>query len=346
MNKKSILMVVANYPATHGHTTVINNLCVGLTDLGYRTAIGAFSFHSDPPQKIEKIKLSKSKLILHGVNYLDFDIIHSHQSRVNYYLLLRKPTKPIVLHYHGASNTIQKINFKLSMMLHKNKISKIISVSNAGISQMKKIDGSIEASVVYNGVDTNFYTNTLPQPFKKGEPQLLFVSALRKYKNTKVLINAMPKLLQIFPNAHLQIVGSGEDYDNLRSVVKQDNLDKYVELTGKVNDEELRLRYSSCDIYISASEFEVCPVPTLEAMASGKPLLLYAIEPHKEIIDISGAGDIFSSFEPDTIIQKISDVYKNKASYSNKAISFANSHTWVEICKQISNIYDHIVTPK
>lgn len=344
MSNKSVLMVVAKYPATYGHTTVINNLCIGLDKLGYRTAIGAFSFDKDPPQNVEKVILKKSKLLRHGVGYLNFDIIHSHQSRVNYYLLFRKPTKPVVLHYHGASNKIQQINLKLSMLLHKNKIAKIISVSNAGISQMRKIIGNIDAVVVYNGVDTDFYKNTLGQSFKKGDPQLLFVSALRKYKNTKVLVSMMPKLLEIFPKAHLQIIGDGEDLKNLKSMVKQGNLEKHVEVTGKITDEGLRLRYSSCDIYISASGLEACPLPTLEAMACGKPLLLYAIEPHKEIVEVSSAGTTFSSFEASEITKKISEVYKNKTSYSKSALQFAESHNWSEICKQISKIYDQLTT--
>ena len=56
--KKSILMVVAKYPATFGHTSVINYLCKELTKLGHRVAIGAFSFDSDPPFNIPKVKYS------------------------------------------------------------------------------------------------------------------------------------------------------------------------------------------------------------------------------------------------------------------------------------------------
>ena len=47
--------------------------------------------------------------------------------------------------------------------------------------------GTTEVDVIYNGADTNFYNTDLPIPFKKGEPQLLFVSALHKYKNAGVL---------------------------------------------------------------------------------------------------------------------------------------------------------------
>ena len=67
MKYKSVIMVVAKYPATHGHTTVINNLCNHLNLLGYRTAIGAFSFTSDPPLGVEKVQLNKIKLLREGV---------------------------------------------------------------------------------------------------------------------------------------------------------------------------------------------------------------------------------------------------------------------------------------
>lgn len=342
MKKLSVLMVVAYYPATYGHTTVIDNLCAGLKKLGHRTAIGAFRFHKDPPFGIEKIKLSKIKLLTKGVSYLDFDIIHSHQSRVNYFLLTIKPTKPIILHYHGASNKIQELNFKLSMSLYGKRISKIISVSKAGIDQMSKIIGPTKAEVIYNGVDAEFYNADLPKPYKKGDPQLLFVSALREYKNAPFLVKSMPKLLQKYPKAHLQIVGDGPDFEKLVKLVKDLNLQQYVELTGKISNDQLRLRYSSCDIYVSASGFEVCPVPTLEAMACGKPLVLLDIAPHKEITELSKAGVTFRIDNESEFIEKIIQVYENKKRYEQPAIDFAQSHNWDSICRQTERLYESL----
>lgn len=337
-------MVVAKYPATHGHTTVINNLCTGLHKLGYRTGIGAFSFEKDPPQNVEKVKLNKSKLLLSGVKCLDFDIIHTHQSRVNYYLLSVKPNKPIVQHYHGASNKIQEKNFQLMMKLYRNRITKIISVSAAGISQMKKMVHDVTADVVYNGVDTKFYNTTLSKPYRHGEPQLLFVSALRQYKNTDRLIHAMPKILEFFPKAHLQIVGDGEEYSNLKEMTRELKMEKHVELTGKISNDELKLRYSSCDIYISASSFEVCPVPTLEAMACGKPLALFDIEPHQEIIEKSKAGLIFSNSSED-ILRIIQEIYPKVDSFGKAARTFAENHDWEKISCQMSEIYQQLKNP-
>jgi len=340
--QKSVLMVVAKYPATFGHTSVINYLCKELNKLGYRAAIGAFSFDSDPPFGIEKIKLSKRKLLTTGISYLDFDIVHAHQARVLYYLLSVKPTKPVIFHYHGASNKIQETNFKIAMGRYRNKISKIVSVSYAGISQMKKLVKDISADVVYNGVDTKLFNQDLPTPHKKGTPQLLFVSGLRKYKKTRILIESMPSILEKFPDAHLQIVGEGEDYAVLDGIIKEKKLGNRIELIGKIDHSELRFYYSSCDLYISASTFEVCPVPTLEAMACGKPLALSDIEPHREMINASKAGKIFSKSSPEEILTAVSEVFQDQKNLGILGRKFTEVHDWSVISKQMAEIFESV----
>jgi len=207
---------------------------------------------------------------------------------------------------------------------------------------MERIVGDINATVVYNGADTDFFNLELPTPYKKGDPQLLFVSALHKYKNAGILVSAMPEILKIFPKSNLQIVGGGEDVPNLEKLIKKLNLEQEVELCGKIDNEELRLRYSSCDIYISASSFEVCPVPTLEAISSGKPLVLYNIEPHKEIIELSKAGVLFEKFDNKEICKKIEEIYNNKKKFSEIARNFALKYDWKVICKQMSKIFEDI----
>ena len=329
-------MVVAQYPATSGHTTVIDNLCKELNEMGYIASIGAFSFKKDPPYDIKKIKLSKKKLLTSGVSYLDYDIIHPHQSRVLYYLLTKKPKKPIVFHYHGASNTIQKKNFTLAMKLYKNRITKIISVSSTGISQMQKLIPDIKADVLYNGVNTQNFSLNCPKLEKKGEPQLLFVSSLRSYKKTTFLLEQMSEILKLFPDAHLQIIGEGEDYNKLKDLIKIKSLENHVELVGKIPQSELPKWYSTCDIYVSASTFEVCPVPPLEAMSCGKPVVLFNIEPHREILDRSKAGMIFSNNSHKTLASKIKQVYDERKILGIKARDFALTQDWSEITKQLS----------
>lgn len=336
-------MIVAKYPATYGHTTVINNLCQGLKKLGHRTAVGAFVFESDPPEGIEKVELSKKQLFRSGVARLNFDIIHPHQAQVLYYLLFKKPNKPIVFHYHAASNIFQELNLKISMGLLKKRIKKTICVSNKALNHLKEWAGDCDTTVIYNGVNTDFYHLNLEKKFQKGSPQLLFVSVLRKYKKTSDLINAMPQLLKKYPQAHLQIVGNGKDFDRLKNIIQEKNLTKSIEMTGRINDDELRLRYASCDIYVSASTNEHCPVPTFEAMACGKPLVLSKLESHIEILDDSKAGLTFTFSDNDDLCDKIDKVFQNKIDFGTNATKFAKEHDLEKFCKRVEEVYDNVL---
>tara|TARA_B100001750_G_scaffold132346_1_gene105201 strand:+ start:1339 stop:2376 length:1038 start_codon:yes stop_codon:yes gene_type:complete len=343
MKSISVIFIVAKYPATYGHTSVINNLCHGLNELGHKTAIGAFSFDSDPPKGVKKVILKKNVLLRSGVASLEYDIIHPHQAQVLYYLLFKKPEKPIVFHYHAASNMIQELNLKSSMKLFKKRISKFISVSKKASHHLEEWAGKCDDVVIYNGVDTKFFHPGLEQPYRKGSPQLLFVSVLRKYKKTVDLISAMPELLKTYPKAHLQIVGNGEDFSRLQNIIKKKNLEKNIEMTGRIDDEELRLRYASCDMYVSASTNEHCPVPTFEAMACGRPLVLSELESHMEIINVSKAGLAFSFSDNHDLCQKIINVYENKEVFGKDAIKFVQNHSLQEFSKRVEEIYNKIL---
>src|SRR5919106_528600 len=222
MSRGSILMVVSGYRVS-GHQTVINNLCSGLYKLGYNVAIGAFSFDQDLPDNIEMVNLKNFilKSSRYSSNRYDFDIIHSHQPKLNYYSFLTQ--KPFIFHYHGASNRIQKISLKVSSYLCRNKISKIIGISNAAINDLRNILGefifsTLSSSVIVNcGVDTRYYHMGLPRPYKMGDPQLLFVGNLYPHKNVIRIIKAIPKIIKFYPEVHFQIVGNGEEYQNLEN---------------------------------------------------------------------------------------------------------------------------------
>jgi glycosyltransferase involved in cell wall biosynthesis len=75
-------------------------------------------------------------------------------------------------------------------------------------------------------------------------------------------------------------------------------------------------------------------------MACGKPLVLYNIEPHEEIISVSKAGEIFSSLESAEIISKIKNVYNNRKELGLNGRKFAKQNNWSEVCKKLIGIYE------
>jgi len=332
-------MTVSNFHLFGGHGSTITKLCLGLNELGYKTSIGAFSFDSELPSGIEKIKLNRFERI--GGKDSQFDIIHNHHPIMNYYSLFS--IKPFIFHLHGASNTIQRFNLSTSMFLCRRKIARIITISNTVIEQIESSVEKIPTDVIYTGVNTKFHNTNLPETHKKGNPQLLFVGVLYSHKNVKAIIQSMPKILEEFPKAHLQIVGDGVEYIQLKNLIKTKKLENKIELLGRISDNELKLRYASCDIYISASTHEMLDLPAIEVMAYGKPVVLSDISAHKELINASESGRTYSLSKKYDMISKIKEVYVNKETLNIKARNFAEQNDWSNVSKKVSDIYQKII---
>lgn len=328
-------MVLSKFDGIGGHDVVVSNLGKALTKIGHAVDIGSFSFQGEPPPNISKISLKKFQ----GFDKSDYDIIHSHQTHMNYYSLFS--SKPFIFHYHGTASTLQDWNLTLMLTLRMKKIKKIIAVSNSAKNQIKNKLARIPIDVIYNGVDTKLFNTNLDRPHKKGDPQLLFVGKLYHHKNVVSLIRSIPRIKEKFPSVHLQIVGDGNEFNNLKKEIKQKNLENNVELVGRLSSDELRFRYSSCDVYLSASQKEAFPVPLLEAMACGKPLLLSNIEAHKEIVTASNAGLVFNDIVE--IKDKLSKLYDNYHTFSTAARYFAQKHDWSIVAKKFEQIYNEVL---
>jgi glycosyltransferase involved in cell wall biosynthesis len=340
-------LLISTYRKTGGHESVIDNIARGLVKFGHEVVIGAFSFKKTPPESIETLRLSRFKNILSSKK--NIDIIHCHHTKLNYYSLVN--SKPFIFHYHGASDTIQQINLRFSMFLCKSTISKIICVSNSALSQIMRFGGTsaqkIPVEVLYNGVDTEFYNSNLPRPYRSGDPQLLFVGNLYKYKKVPRILQELPNIIKSFPNLHFQIVGAGEDSKNISEEINRRKLDKHVEVVGSVTNQDLRLRYSSADIYVSASTFETLGMPLLESMACGRPVLVSNIPAHRELVNASNAGLEFSLSDTHGLENGLNEILKNKIKYSRAAIRFAKKNDWSKVCARLSQVYQELmITPK
>ena len=270
------------------------------------------------------------------------ELIHSHQTLANYYGLIIK--KPFIFHYHGAANTLQELNMKLSFSVVGKRIFRVISVSNWANNELLRITGR-SSDIIYNGVDTHQFNPSLKKRFKKGDPQLLFVGNFYPHKGVDTLVAAMPLILDRFPNSHLIIIGTGKSFPSIRSQISNLGLDNKVELVGNASLEDLPFYYSSCDVYVSASLFETFDLPSLEAMACGKPIVVSDIAPHKEIIEASQAGVTFPPQNGKKYVECIDEVYQS-SSFGVNGRKFAERNDWSIISEKVSKIYDSVLGNK
>jgi 1,2-diacylglycerol 3-alpha-glucosyltransferase len=103
-------------------------------------------------------------------------------------------------------------------------------------------------------------------------PRILFVGRLARDKEIDVLIHALAHLLRQM-EAHLLLVGRGDDRKRLEELVKDLGLGPWVHFLGFVPEEDMPALYRSVDLFAIASTCEVQSLPTLQALATGKPVV-------------------------------------------------------------------------
>ncbi|MGB8657227.1 MAG: glycosyltransferase [Candidatus Zixiibacteriota bacterium] len=179
------------------------------------------------------------------------------------------------------------------------------------------------AMVVSNGVDlSEFHAGNdgtyLKEKYKlPDEPILLYVGRLDKEKNIDMILRALALVTKRI-NVHFVVAGDGEEKAELRNSTKDLNLEKLVTFTGYVLDEDLRNIYRIADCFVIAGAAELQSIVTMEAMASGLPVIALNALALPELVkpgvngylfefnDINGlAQDIMRIFSDDSLRKKM-----------------------------------------
>lgn len=87
---------------------------------------------------------------------------------------------------------------------------------------------------------------------KEDNRQILYVGRLIKRKGVIYLIKAFQLLKEKIDDAHLIIIGDGEEEDCLKEYVRKNNIDN-VTFCGKVDNDELKKYYVNCNLVVVPS---------------------------------------------------------------------------------------------
>lgn len=138
-----------------------------------------------------------------------------------------------------------------------------------------------KVKIVNHGMSEQGITNTTPEQvtaFKKkyGLENKIVLGSVSRYielKGYRYIISAAKLAVQKYPNLHFIFIGTGQQKDELQSLVDQNDLKKYITLTGKIDFELIPAAYQSMDIFIHASEVEAFGFVFPEAMFNKVPII-------------------------------------------------------------------------
>ena len=184
---------------------------------------------------------------------------------------LLKQINPDIVHTHGSKTTsiissINKKNYKHVATVHgikKNK--KVYEKANLVIGVSKKaIEGIKNKSVVI----TNWWYPKLVKFNLKKNEYALAIGRLEKIKGFDLLITSWKNI-----KTNLVIVGSGQEKQNLKNLINQNNLSTRIKIVDDVKRDELINFYKNASVLIISSRDEGGPRVALEALFLEIPVL-------------------------------------------------------------------------
>jgi glycosyltransferase involved in cell wall biosynthesis len=138
---------------------------------------------------------------------------------------------------------------------------------------------------------------------KEGFQILSCLGRLRKEKGFETILDIMPALADQFPRLALVVAGDGEERAALAERAKELGVAEKVRFTGNISDPYSLHLHST--IHLLPSIREVSPVPVLEAMACGVPVVASRIGAVPEILEEGREGILCEPGDTGALLQAV-----------------------------------------
>lgn len=136
---------------------------------------------------------------------------------------------------------------------------------------LSEMGSRVRTSVVYNGVDTEFFSPASDAPSETAT--VLCVGNLLPIKGHEVLIRAMASIVPEFSSLSLDVIGHGPELPHLRELITKLGLEGRVQFHGRRPRQYVADAMRRCAVFALPSSYEGLGCVYLEAMSCGKPVV-------------------------------------------------------------------------
>ena len=180
-------------------------------------------------------------------------------------------------------------------------------------------------------------------------PVISYVGRIDSEKHLYVLLEAFAKLRDAGSGAHLLIVGDGTNREHLQNLAYELDIAKHVTFTGRVSDDEIIALHKVGDVFCMPSPAELQSIATLEAMASGKPVVAIDAGALAELCQDGKNGIICEKDDVDGIATALTTLLEDKklrAKYAKESLVIAGKHDINYTLNRFEEIYDQVISTK
>jgi glycosyltransferase involved in cell wall biosynthesis len=176
-------------------------------------------------------------------------------------------------------------------------------------------------------------------------PYLLYVGSLSRRKNVQGVIAASEILFEDFPDLTTVLVGGGTKVFHSREFSIPEVIRERFIFRGQVNDTaEICGIYRRAACFVFPSYYEASPLPPMEAMAAGCPVVASAIPSHHE--RLGDAALFCDPDDPSDIARKIATVLLDDGiahGLRMRGVKRAGEFTWQRCAMETLRAIDDVV---
>jgi glycosyltransferase involved in cell wall biosynthesis/gas vesicle protein len=152
------------------------------------------------------------------------------------------------------------------------------------------------------GIDASRFANETPTDNKN--PRFLFLGRLDDEKRIHIMLQAVAKLTE-HPKVVVELVGDGGERENLAKLAAELGIADRVIFTGHISDEELPAAYERCTAFVMPSIAELQSIATMEAMASGRPVIAADAMALPHLVHDGDNGYLFPPDDADALADRL-----------------------------------------
>lgn len=177
------------------------------------------------------------------------------------------------------------------------------------------------------------------------KPLVLYTGRISGEKRLDVLIAAIPDVIR-HVDAHFVICGEGRERDNLESEVVRRGLSEHVTFTGFLENDEFPDIYAIADVFVIPSESELQSIVTLEALASGLPVIAACKDALPELVENPGNGFLFTPGDSRELAEQIITILSStetKTSMGKRSLEIVQEHSVERTSEKFEALYKEAI---
>ncbi len=204
-----------------------------------------------------------------------------------------------------------------------------------------------------NGVDTDLF-RPHESPFRKqhgidpDELVVLYVARFAGVKNHPMLIRAFSLFLKEWPRARLVLLGGGPGLSEIKRLCEAEKISDKVLIILEMPFAGVPDLYAAADIKVIASEYESFSFTTLEAMASGLPLVVTDTEWVPQLIGNDKGGRVVPRNNPELFCRALLELARDprlrKEMGRENRDRAVREYGWDSSAKKMADLCDQLRT--